>query len=75
MSVSRIISCPKQLNVRLRMLWKAESMVLKDKKKFCLENVFIRTNKYEDNYIRSHNWACDKNWNENLQLVREYEKV
>lgn len=75
MSVSRIISYPKQLNVRLRMIWKAESMVLKDKKKFSLDNIFIRTNKYEDTYIRSYGWAYDKNWNENLQLVREYEKV
>lgn len=75
MSVSRIVTYPKQLNVRLRMIWKAESMVLKDKKKFSLDNIFIRTNKYDDRYIRSYNWAYDKNWNENLQLVREYEKV
>lgn len=75
MLVSRIISYPKQLNVRLRMIWKAESMVLKDKKRFSLDNIFIRTNKYEDKYIRSYNLAYDKNWNENLQLVRECEKV
>lgn len=75
MSVSRIISYPKQLNTRLRMIWKAESMVLKDNKKFSLDNLFIRTNKYEDRYITSYNVAYEKNWNGNLQLAREYAKV
>ena len=73
--MSKITCYPRQLNSRLRMIWKAESMVLKDKKKFSLDNIFIRANKYEDSYIASYSVAYEKNWNGNLQLGREYGKV
>lgn len=73
--MNKIISYPKQLNSRLRMIWKAESMILKDKKRFSLDNLFIRANKYEDRYIVSYSVAYEKNWNGNLQLAREYAKV